>query len=113
MNNQEAFDKVVVHLKNQKWQRAFENDYCAYRTECGLMCAVGVLIPDDQYHPYFEKEDVVGIQYRIPAIKNLDTGMLIDLQDFHDNEMHGLNEKQCLSSLEEIAYRYLLEWNHE
>lgn len=45
---QEVFDQVVQHLREQGVQSRSENG-CAYRGEGGLMCAAGCLIADDEY----------------------------------------------------------------
>ncbi len=59
---QETFNIVATHLLTQgeKSQEisidedGFENPSCKYRGPDGLMCAAGVLIPDDQYTPDME-----------------------------------------------------------
>jgi hypothetical protein len=46
---------MVDHLATQKaraWSE--DNGTCGYRTETGLMCAVGCLIPDELYDPEIE-----------------------------------------------------------
>jgi hypothetical protein len=51
MNKQELFDKVASHLLKQN-KRAATYDgrgACRYRTDDGLMCAAGCLIPDELY----------------------------------------------------------------
>lgn len=68
MNNQEIYTKVRNHLLHQGRQ-AKEAGMCKYRTDEGLTCAVGCLIPESMYNP--EIEDVsagmvvwVGLRYR-------------------------------------------------
>jgi hypothetical protein len=82
--NQEAFDLVVTHLKNQGRQ-AFADGACKYRTSDGLKCAIGALIPDEDYMPEMEGFDVRNL------IQNfgLETGgvgpaLLAELQYVHD-----------------------------
>jgi len=88
MTDQEAFDTVVRHLASQKQQSSrITGDgcpYCCYRSPYGLMCAIGVLIPDEQYSPAFEFEPVGSIQEFVPALKGLNTELLKDLQELHD-----------------------------
>lgn len=61
MNAQEIFDKVARHLLTQnRPARDVYSDNCRYRTENGLKCAVGCLIPDDKYTPEIEN---VGISW--------------------------------------------------
>lgn len=105
LNNQTAFDKVVRHLLKQgKRSESSEAGGCAYRGEMGLACAVGCLIPDDEYRPSLEGESVENIQKKIPSIALLSQMLLMDLQHTHDShdpadwrtaliadaEMHGL-----------------------
>jgi hypothetical protein len=63
---QEIFDKVVDHLATQKKQsRALGNGKCAYRTEDGLKCAAGCLIPDSAYSSDMECITFVGVISRM------------------------------------------------
>lgn len=59
MTLQEVFDKVARHLLTQG-QRSIlrETGRCAYRGDEGCMCAVGVLIADEHYHPKLEDNSV-------------------------------------------------------
>ena len=50
MTNQEAFDKALAHMRAQGERSvdAFTGD-CLYRSDDGLACAVGCLIPDSMW----------------------------------------------------------------
>ncbi len=64
MTRQEIYNKVKAHLltQNQQSMRTFEyGDGCAYRSENGLSCAIGCLIPDDLYNAGIEGSDVHGL----------------------------------------------------
>ena len=83
MTNQEAFDKMVAHLRKQG-QKAKENGTCRYRTKDGLMCAVGCLITDAEYKPGMEG---MGVEALLPAyevLQDLDPPLLAEMQDTHD-----------------------------
>lgn len=61
MTDQEIFDKVATHLLNQNEQSVKlierfgeEIEVCQYRSDNGLKCAAGCLIPDDLYRSEFE-----------------------------------------------------------
>jgi hypothetical protein len=58
MTKQEIFDHVLTHLRKQGKPAINETDsgedICAYRTDDGLKCAVGCLIPDDKYNEDLE-----------------------------------------------------------
>jgi hypothetical protein len=45
---------IVTHLKTQLAQGLNAGGACCYRGEDGLKCAVGALIPDDQYTPQMD-----------------------------------------------------------
>lgn len=52
------YDKVVEHLLTQKERAIDESGDCRYRTSNGLKCAVGCLIPDENYSINFEGRKV-------------------------------------------------------
>lgn len=55
MTAQEIFDKVATHLLKQgRKAEATTNGSCKYRTDDGLKCAAGCLIPDEEYSVSFE-----------------------------------------------------------
>lgn len=94
MTHQEAFDVAARHLLTQK-RHATAGPVSAYgvpdRTECcyrmadGLMCAVGVLIPEDEYDSGFEGCPAEDIAARVPALSGVSVELLEALQEVHDN----------------------------
>ena len=61
MSMKQIHTKVSKHLLKQgKRSERFEgaDNTCLYRSDDGLMCAVGCLIPDDHYHCGLEDHDV-------------------------------------------------------
>lgn len=89
MTDQEAFDAMCRHLLGMKKQSTGDNGLCLYRGANDARCAVGALIPDEQYRPRFEMNiplrDVVD---SVPALQNLKFDMLVDVQRVHDDEHH-------------------------
>lgn len=83
MTNQEAFDKMVAHLRKQG-QKAQENGACRYRTKGGLMCAVGCLLTDEEYRPGMEGKGVEHMQHLYGVLQDLDPPLLAEMQDTHD-----------------------------
>jgi hypothetical protein len=82
--NQEAFDLVVTHLKNQGRQ-AFADGACKYRTSDGLKCAIGALIPDEDYMPEWEGHSVGELISSFGLeTASVDRGLLAELQYVHD-----------------------------
>jgi len=58
-DKQKLFDAMLGHMRQQgkpAVARLDHIDKCLYRTEDGLKCALGALIPDELYKPGFEKE---------------------------------------------------------
>jgi hypothetical protein len=90
MNDQEAFDKVAAHLLQQNKRSTMEDDsWCMYRSEEGLMCAVGCLIDDSDYKPEMEKKGIdtllrAGLMPK--SLMSVDSNLLVSLQSMHDEE---------------------------
>lgn len=98
LNAQQIFDKVARHLFTQG-RPAKDLGTCLYRTNEGLSCAVGCLIPDESYDASFDDDSVSGTAITaavgnpkflqaladggVDAIKHFD--LLRSLQDVHDS----------------------------
>jgi len=109
VNNQEAFDTVVLHLISMKEQSIDEDGECKYRGAYNQSCAVGVLIPDNQYKPWFENKSVYDIYDNVPELKEISRELLHDLQKAHDNDLNwGSNGFVSISKFEDIAEKYRL-----
>jgi len=63
---QDVFDTVLNHLRRQG-PATSTTGRCAYRTDTGKSCAVGVLIPDDMYDPVIEKSSPVWELHLVAA----------------------------------------------
>lgn len=100
MNHQEIFNTVATHLFNQGRPAARimrDKDgkehagACLYRTDDGLKCAVGVMIPDDIYRISMENRSVKGIlessSFNLPVsiFNDQNIALLQALQLLHDN----------------------------
>lgn len=93
MNKQELFTRVVTHLRLQgKQSMTPDHVICAYRGADGTSCAVGCLIPDDQYSDAIEGNNIISLAYRddCPQIlKDLmgegHKDLLHELQAIHDD----------------------------
>lgn len=115
MTNQEAFDKMIVHLKNQGWEQSLVNNNgdCAYRSSDGKMCAVGVLIPDEEYKTYWDMviAPIGRIYHLCPSLSGIDIFLLRRMQEFHDSHMHITSDRY--NKLQEIATEFNLEFNYD
>jgi|ERR1051325_540693 hypothetical protein len=64
---QQVFDQIATHLLTQKkksTRKREASDQCVYHTKRGKMCAVGCLIPKEEYESEMEGwawSDLVGI----------------------------------------------------
>lgn len=93
MNNQQAFNQMVEHLRKQK-KRSYEESIstCLYRGPNGLKCAIGALIPDELYREEMEGMAVTRLlineQNKYPKLYELfeqvDSQFLSEMQDIHD-----------------------------
>lgn len=87
MDKQQIFDTVATHLLKQG-EAATSHGRCRYRTESGLMCAVGCLIPDEKYTPKIEGRAVRDIPHMLPFYTTFDDLTLLgQLQAAHDLEL--------------------------
>lgn len=62
---QEIFDVVMIGLWKQNRQSLGGDkikSQCAYRSESGDKCAIGMLIPNSIYRNYFEDNDVFSLR---------------------------------------------------
>lgn len=114
MTRQEIFDTVVRHLYSMP-HRAMLKGNCAYRSDDGLKCAVGCLIPDEIYDPKMETFDILRLMVEwetLPAFfcsENI--GLLIKLQSAHDftanwKSNSGGPSEAMARELTEVATRY-------
>jgi len=92
MTEQELFDIVYKHLMSQNAKSmmaraAGPGFICAYRGNDGLMCAIGVLIPDEDYRADMERFSAQNLLVKGACLNHLASHhRLIDkLQGIHDN----------------------------
>ena len=85
MNNQQAFNKMVQHLRAQNATSKNNTGRCAYRGLFGRKCAVGALIPDEEYRTEFEDVIASTVVQNCPSLQGIDKGLLDSMQNTHDN----------------------------
>ena len=88
-NKQEIFNEVYTKLVKQG-QPSSENGLCRYRGPEGARCAVGWLIPDEDYHESFECLGVGTLleeleSSRLKSFLENHRELLMDLQQAHDS----------------------------
>jgi hypothetical protein len=97
-SEQEAFNKVWDWFVVQRKPAGMGKDNVyMYRCRDGSRCAVGVLIPDDEYSPTMEPEPAIALRNTIPALYCIPGHFLNTLQGIHDEaasqieaEFHGV-----------------------
>lgn len=107
MTQQETFNLVVAHLRKQG-TRAMHDDNCAYRDDSGRKCAIGCLIPDDDYDDDLEgwnadDRPVASILRRLGH----DVILCAELQRIHDSYQPRVWESEFeeLASARGLIYR--------
>ncbi len=123
MTLQEAFDKVLFGLRAQA---VGSFDYsgvgmapsCLYRNKTGLKCAIGQLIPDDEYVP--EMEALLFLAIKDPqhpahckTLSKVPVFFLRDLMSIHDMFMPQRKGDSMLrweDQMRETAGRYGLHY---
>jgi hypothetical protein len=119
LTNQEAFDKVVVHLSTMKGRSINKENgnFCSYRTPEGNRCAIGALIPDELYVLQMDIEglNVKSLIQRYENIYELfeycDVRFLQELQSYHDEVYNWSYDEKIFngwSNLYKLATAYKL-----
>lgn len=92
MEAQQIYDRVVSHLRKQgrvSVSRIGVTEVCAYRGSGGLMCAAGVLIPDEVYDPSMEGMRIDGVleswEEELPSWLRTHLSLVVSLQKVHDD----------------------------
>lgn len=99
LSTQEAFSKMVTHLRTQGVKSMDGKNGCVYRGPNGLMCAVGCLIPDDKYYPMMEYKPLSHI---FKGWERRTQELLSDVQVVHD----GCAPSKWEEKLHQVAGEY-------
>lgn len=86
MTLQETFNIVVQNLRRQRKQSLGIDGSCLYRSDDGLKCAAGWLIPDDKYSDSIE--DKCADDESVACIleeEGHDVDLVLSLQRIHDD----------------------------
>jgi len=114
--NQEIFTHVLRFLRKQG-VAAYEDGECRYRTDTGLQCALGCLIPEYAYDPIYEGHKVSSLFRNHPHLANTmqvdkrqSSGLLFRLQNAHDAALKEFGMGMWEIEMEEIAEDYNLQF---
>jgi hypothetical protein len=111
MRAQEIFDTVATHLFTQGRRAINDIDRCLYKTDSGLKCAVGCLIPDDMYSSKMENNDLITIidRYTLPKYFARNQDMLSRLQTIHDEDYAWGTTEDMKDALKKVARNHHLK----
>lgn len=90
MTAQEVFDTVASHLLRQNKQSIsiYDEGSCRYRSSEGLMCAVGILLTDEEYKIDWEGVGSDELFDSIPSfndrVGHTNIDIVRELQKLHD-----------------------------
>lgn len=108
MDKQLVFNTVAKHLLKQG-KAALHGRSCRYRTDDGLKCAVGVLIPDQNYTVEMEGLPVRTISDKLPfSATHEDMALLVYLQSAHDTALKDSGIEAWKAKMRRIAADYKL-----
>jgi hypothetical protein len=122
MTPQEIFDTIATHLFEQGCQ-SVKDGMCLYRTDSGLKCAVGILIPDEAYDK--KMDDIFGqgdTSIRSLILSGLlpsdlqktfedNQSLLLDLQWVHDQNYNWNYDEDLKYQLEIVAANHKLDYS--
>lgn len=109
---QECFDTVVRHLFTLP-RRAHDGNQCVYReggqATSEMRCVAGAVIPDDQYDPRMEGQNIDTL---LPDEHPL-AGLLMELQHVHDLDKTWkaagpINKVEAILALHPMARHHYL-----
>lgn len=100
--DQSLFETVARHLFSQG-RKAMEGQSCRYRTEDGLMCAVGCVLPDELYSEELEGSTAPILFDVLPEFSKMFTpvqkNLLTSLQWVHDDEANWDTSETLMKAL--------------
>ena len=81
---QAVFDVCALHLLTQNKRSVDVSDNCMYRSPCGLKCAIGVIISDEEYAEDMEGNPIATLLFRRDLEDHKYESLLRDIQRVHD-----------------------------
>lgn len=103
-SRQTVFNMVLKHLRKQGKRAMNRNESCRYRGPNGTKCAVGALIADEDYKPYWDR-----------AVKAADNPVICEAArvDIKDAYFLGEVQRRLHDNLSDYDFLYDLEQQAE
>lgn len=114
--SQQAFDTVLLGLRAQGCASIdTRNGYdCMYRSDDGMKCAAGLLIPDSVYRDEFEGNEIDNLLLEYPsvaeALVGINAELVSDMQRAHDGPLKFGHKDDWEVSMRKIADAYGLRF---
>lgn len=117
-NRQKLFDAMLDHLRLQGQPAITPHEAgakCMYRTDNGLKCAIGALIPDELYRPGFEEAstsdvlDECGVTDE--GLRDFLTNAQANLHDIPVTNARYIGDCHFLSYVEQYARHLATRYN--
>jgi len=104
LDHQKAFDTMLNHLRKQGKPAVTEKGRHRYRVD-GLKCAVGALIPDEEYYPGMEERSLFEMIYAYGGTSEDERFLMTCRTDLHDkpSRIHHDEGTDFISQVEENA----------
>lgn len=107
MSPEQAFEIATNGLASQQWEKSWVPSRigmdCKLRSPDGKKCALGWLIPDEEYTPDM---DTWGSEWPLPDISQ---DLLNDMRQGHD---HSFSPRDMWSCFSRIAEKYRFPFTH-
>lgn len=131
MKMQEAFDRSIEGIVSQGFEQSCFDFDCAYRGKHGRKCAIGWLIPDEEYSPSIEilsinlaldddinienskrKSDILRLKRILNDVLKIEgpKEFYIELQHAHDSYLNKNNHNPYLLKMRDLAEYFNLEF---
>jgi hypothetical protein len=112
---QAIWERVANHLLQQGMASlSNETATCAYYGRDGLKCAIGILIPENEYTPTVEGQPILNLfdrYYCPPTLYKMRQfrELMCDLQRLHDKDFLGNLRPQWYVDLINVGRQYNLD----
>lgn len=110
MTNQDAFDIAVWGVIWQGCQSVV-GPTCKLRGGGGMKCAIGHLIPDEEYRPVMDSWSANAPAEYVAERETVSASLLIDLRIAHDCSSSGELFRDFVTHAVDIASRYGLHFD--
>lgn len=113
MTNKQIFDIIYNGILEQGGPAInFEHEYIEYRSKNGRKCALGQLIPDEIYKPFFERWNVEEIPEVVEFFesKGYDLEFIKELQTIHDESVQSCDSEKSDDQFLSIFKRKMIDF---